>query len=90
MIASMKWLVPVFAVALPTTASAQGDDAAYCRALAAKYESFIENMAGHAMQPGGLDGRAAIEQCRAGNTAAGIPVLEQKLKDAKIDLPRRG
>ena len=33
---------------------------------------------------------AVIEQCRAGNTAAGIPVLEKKLRDARIDLPSRG
>ena len=30
------------------------------------------------------------EQCKAGNTASGIPVLEQKLRDARIDLPSRG
>jgi hypothetical protein len=28
--------------------------------------------------------------CKTGNTAAAIPVLEQKLRNAKIDLPSRG
>ena len=39
---------------------------------------------------GTIDGSVAIEQCKAGNTASGIPVLEQKLRDAKVDLPPRG
>jgi len=39
---------------------------------------------------GSLDGNVAVEQCRAGNTAAGIPVLEQKLRSNGISLPARG
>ncbi len=39
---------------------------------------------------GTIDGTVAIEQCKAGNTAAGIPVLERKLREAKVDLPARG
>jgi hypothetical protein len=31
-----------------------------------------------------------MDQCKTGNTAAGIPVLEQKLRNAKVDLPPRG
>ena len=90
MIANLKWLTPLVAVGLPWTASAQADDAAYCKALTAKYEAFVENMKGHSNQPGGVDGSVAVEQCKTGNTAAGIPVLERKLHDAKIELPKRG
>ena len=89
MIANIKWLMPIVAVAFPLTAFAQTNDAAYCKALSKKYEAFVVNMSGHSVQPGGLDGNAAVEQCKAGNTAAGIPVLEQKLRDARIELPRR-
>jgi hypothetical protein len=89
MIATVKWLMPVVAIAFPLTVFAQTDDAAYCKALANKYEAFVSNLKGHSIQPGGLDGNVAIAQCREGNTAAGIPVLERKLKDAKIDLPKR-
>jgi hypothetical protein len=46
-------------------------------------------MNGHSQQPGGLDGQVAVEQCKEGNTAAGIPVLERKLRDAKVALPNR-
>ena len=89
MIAHLKWLIPLISVGLPLAASAQVSDATYCRRLTARYESFVENMNGHTLQPGGLDGQVAMEQCKAGNTADGIPVLERKLQDAKISLPRR-
>lgn len=89
MIAHLKWLMPLLSVGLPLAASAQVSDATYCRRLTARYESFVENMKGHMLQPGGLDGQVAIEQCKAGNTADGIPVLERKLQDAKITLPSR-
>jgi hypothetical protein len=89
MIANLKWLVPLVAVGLPLTASAQVSDATYCRRLTARYEAFIENMNGHSMQPGGLDGQVAIAQCKAGDTTDGIPVLERKLQDAKVGLPKR-
>ena len=32
----------------------------------------------------------AIEKCREGNPSTGIPILEGKLRDAKIELPSRG
>jgi len=89
MIANLKWLMPLVTVGLPLAASAQVSDATYCRRLTARYEAFIENMNGHSQQPGGLDGRVAVEQCKEGNTAAGIPVLERKLRDAKVGLPNR-
>jgi len=89
MIANLKWLMPLVVVGLPLTASAQISDATYCRRLIARYEAFVDNMNGHSMQPGSLDGQVAVEQCKEGNTAAGIPVLERKLQDAKIALPKR-
>ena len=45
---------------------------------------------GRSPQQDSVDGRVALEQCKAGNTVAAIPVLEQKLRNAKIDLPPRG
>jgi hypothetical protein len=89
MIANLKWLMPLVTVGLPLAASAQVSDATYCRRLTARYEAFVENMNGHSQQPGGLDGQVAVEQCKEGNTAAGIPVLERKLRDAKVALPNR-
>ncbi len=63
------------------------DDAAYCQALTKKYFSFMP--AHRSEMAGTVEVNVAIEQCKAGNTAAGIPVLESKLRDAKLDLPSR-
>jgi hypothetical protein len=89
MIANIKWLMPIVAVAFPLTVFAQSSDATYCKALSDKYMAFVENMQGHSQQPGGIEGNVAVEQCKEGNAAAAIPVLERKLRDAKIALPKR-
>ena len=52
-----------------------------------KYETYA-NKASRGRDVESVDGNLAIQQCQAGNPA-GIPVLEQKLKNAKIDLPAR-
>jgi hypothetical protein len=75
---------------LPFGASAQTSDADYCKALTQKYETYVSNMSvGRSAGSGTIDASVAISQCRDGNTA-GIPVLEKKLRDARIDLPPRG
>ena len=87
---SINWLMPAVAALLPFGASAQTTDADYCKALTQKYETYISNLAvGRSGGPGTVDGNVAIAQCKAGDTADGIPVLERKLQDAKVDLPRR-
>lgn len=57
-------------------------DAEYCAALSATYRKY---------RPAQIDetAAAAMAQCEAGNTAAGIPVLEQTLTMAKHPLPSR-
>ena len=76
---------------MPGLALAEMSDAAYCQALAQKYQAYLGNMtSGRTPMPGPVDGMVAVEQCKAGNTGAGIPVLERKLRDARIDLPPRG
>ena len=84
-----RWSVAALIFVLPNAAFAQGDDAAYCKALAQTYQRYVvKTETGRTVQRGGLDGSVALEQCRAGNTA-GIPVLERLLRDAKVDLPPR-
>ncbi|MFI5002844.1 MAG: hypothetical protein ACHQK9_23405 [Reyranellales bacterium] len=85
-----KISIAFLALVLPFAASAQGGDAAYCAALADQYQKYIVKMIGHTTNPGSVDATLAIDQCKAGNTGAGIPVLEQKLHDARIALPERG
>ena len=80
---SMKYcLIAGLALGYPL-ASAYADDASYCEALSVKYRT----IAGNAQ----VDAAAAeaMAQCKAGNTAAGIPTLEKFLKDNKATLPPR-
>lgn len=84
-----KELAAVLAFLAPFTAHAQSNDAAYCRALADEYTKYYVKTGGHSPRSGPIDGNVAADQCRTGNTA-GIPVLEQKLRDAKVTLPARG
>ena len=89
----MKWMAVAFAASAPLApwlASAQGGDGAYCDALIVKYQTYIERTTGRDATSRSIDANLAIEQCKAGNTGAGIPVLEQKLRNARIDLPPRG
>jgi hypothetical protein len=85
-----KLLIGALAVMLPASPRAQADDVAYCGALIKKYQQYVITIGGHSPNFGGTDGSVAVEQCRQGNTAAGIPVLERKLRDAKVELPKRG
>jgi outer membrane protein OmpA-like peptidoglycan-associated protein len=57
-------------------------NAQYCAALGARYREY---------RTAQIDQEAAgaIANCEAGDTAAGIPVLERHLKTAKIELPLR-
>jgi hypothetical protein len=66
-----------------TLAPAYADDASYCAALGAKYREYVGALQADAAPS------AAMSQCSAGNTAAGIPTLEKFLKDAKVPLPGR-
>ncbi len=85
----MKLLISSLLLIVPLAASAAPDDAAYCKALATTYEKprYEERRARGGIQAG-LETSVALDQCKNGNPA-GIPVLEQKLRDLKIELPPR-
>lgn len=70
------------------SASGTGD-IAYCKALSAKYERYLNMDGKQGMQPQSAEARVAAERCKAGDTS-GVPVLEKALEDAKIDLPPKG
>ncbi|MFZ5780300.1 MAG: hypothetical protein ACOY4R_08910 [Pseudomonadota bacterium] len=71
-------------------AGAQGnaDDMAYCAELSALYRRYL-GTTGQGRQFPDVDASVAIDACERGNTAAGIPVLEKKLRDARFTLPKR-
>ncbi|MGZ5898237.1 MAG: hypothetical protein ACXWK3_00765 [Reyranella sp.] len=64
-------------------ASAYADDASYCEALSTSYRKLIGAAQEDAIAAD------AMAKCKAGNTAAGIPVLEKFLKEGKVTLPPR-
>jgi hypothetical protein len=75
-------LIVCASIALPFAAFAQSADARYCEALSVEYRKInTASDSGAAAD--------AMANCKAGNTAAGIPVLEKALKDQKVSLPPR-
>ena len=79
------------AVVPPGMTAAQA--AAYCTKLAQTYDEYVGSI-GPALggnntsgQPADLDTKVAIAGCQDGNYAAGIPVLKQKLRDARVAVP---
>jgi len=86
-------LVGLFVLLMPTLATADpAGDRRYCSALIEKYVRYVGTseyspLAGQQFNDG--DGRLAIAKCDAGDTATGIPILERRLRAAKIDLPPR-
>jgi hypothetical protein len=69
--------------------AAKGDDAAYCTELSALYRRYLVN-AGEGRNVPEVTASVAMDDCARGNTAAGIPVLERKLRDGRFNPPPRG
>ena len=68
----------------PQQASALSNSAAYCATLSEIYRKTAPQHRGpSATVP------TAIAQCQSGNTAEGIPVLEQALRNEGVTVPRR-
>jgi hypothetical protein len=74
--------VDIAVVGTMVPVATRSNDAAYCAALSARYRDYRTSQADE-------EAAAAMAQCQAGNTAAGIPVLEAKLTTARIPLPPR-
>ncbi|MFI4999637.1 MAG: hypothetical protein ACHQK9_07135 [Reyranellales bacterium] len=76
-------------IGLPGPAFAQSDDAAYCAQLAVLAYRFVGGNGGDGRSSPDLNTIGAIEDCRKGNTARGIPILEKRLRDSRVTLPKR-
>ena len=69
---------------------------AYCTKLGQTYVEYVGSVGGYlgGDSRGGegadLDARVAIANCQDGNYVAGIPVLQQKLRDARVNVPPPG
>ena len=75
-------------------ATAPGD-LAYCQKLVDLYTTYVGSVGGALGgnvtrgSPADLGAMVAIAQCQEGNTAPAIPVLEQKLRNARVSVPPR-
>ena len=90
----MRTLAALLVGLLPTLAGAQdlASEQRYCAALLDKYLRYA-GVTEYPGTPGKLtnDNQAGLAQarCQAGDTAAGIAILERKLRNAKLDPPPR-
>ena len=76
------------APATPPAAAAPSryrDDKAYCAELSTLFRRYVQNAQGRKVD---VDALTAIDDCQKGNTAAGIPVLEQRLTRSGFTLPK--
>ena len=73
---------------LAATASADTVSAAYCNAVAQKYERYLGGTAARGRLQSGVETNQAMEACKRGDTS-GVAVLEKALQNAKIPLPPR-
>ena len=77
--------------ACQTTGGGQG--AAYCSQLSKLYGEYVGSFGGafggnfNGGEGADLDARVAIANCQDGNYAAGIPVLQAKLRDNQVTVP---
>jgi hypothetical protein len=71
---------------LTAPARAQSDDQAYCAKLIELHYRYLPQT--ERLFPD-VASSVAIDQCKKGNAAEGIPVLEKKLLDARFTLPKR-
>jgi hypothetical protein len=68
-------------------AQAQSDEQAYCTQLSQLYRRYVQNATGRRVD---VEALQALDDCSRGKAAAAIPVLEKRLRDAKITPPGGG
>jgi hypothetical protein len=74
---------------LPMLAAAQSNDAAYCAALAEKFDAYLDTAGDKGGRATPTDVAIAAGKCKS-DPAGSIPVLEKALKAARLSLPSRG
>jgi len=82
------FLLAALAVFSPLPSMAQGGDAAYCAKLGELVTKYIGKQINGQNRPDS-ESLVAMDRCDHGDTAAGIPILEKKLKSGGFTLPPR-
>ena len=90
-----RFAAVAIAFLLVSSAHAQGrvssPEQRYCEALSDLYMRYVGNpeTEPRKIRRNDADAEKALAQCRRGEVAASIPVLERKLTDNRITLPQR-
>lgn len=85
-----RLIFPVLLSALLTgQAWAQSDDAAYCRKLGEYATRYLGDPGGNGGTRPDFDIMEGIDKCNKGNTAAGIAILEKKIRSKGFTPPAR-
>jgi hypothetical protein len=85
-LAAIASMVAGVSIAVSANAEAPTSDAAYCHA---RVDAYKVNGDQRGRWESDLDVAVATAQCDQGNPGPAIPVLEQKLREARIDIPKR-
>jgi hypothetical protein len=79
-------LIALAIMASTPLAQAQGDGKTYCAQLSELYRRYVQNATGRRVD---VEALQALDNCSR-NPEAAIPVLEKRLRDAKITPPGGG
>lgn len=74
---------------LASQAMAQSDDAAYCKKLGEYATRYLGDPGGNGGTRPDFDIIDGIDKCNKGNTAAGIAILEKKIRSKGFTPPPR-
>lgn len=74
---------------LASEAMAQSDDAAYCKKLGDYATRYLGDPGGNGGTRPDFDIMEGISKCNKGNTAAGIAILEKKIRSKGFTPPAR-
>lgn len=74
---------------LASEAMAQSDDAAYCKKLGDYATRYLGDPGGNGGTRPDFDIMEGIAKCNKGNTAAGIAILEKKIRSKGFTPPAR-
>lgn len=76
-------------VLLVSEAKAQSDDAAYCKKLGDYAIRYLGDAGGNGGTRPDFDIMEGVDKCNKGNTAAGIAILEKKIRSKGFTPPAR-
>ena len=79
----------LLSVLVAAEAMAQSDDAAYCKKLGDYATRYLGDASGNGGTRPDFDIMEGIDKCNKGNTAAGIAILEKKIRSKGFAPPPR-